>query len=174
VAALALLLVACGGSPAQPSGSHATAAGGTQGGTAQAGSLAEDITFSGPVAGHLATGTPNECHFVLNDISHGTFIGQLNGKQLSFTVWVPNYDHGPGTYGPHPYSEQGLTFSLGGIGYRTRNNSKSETVDPSDFTIVVAGDLKSGTLAGRLGLYNSSDGSVGPLSESVTGRWRCG
>jgi hypothetical protein len=169
------VLVACGGSPAQPSGSHSSAAGGNaQGGTSQAGSLAEDITFSGPVAGHLAAAVPNECHFVLNDLSHGTFIGQLNGKPLSFTVWVPGYKHGPGSYGPEPYSEQGLTFSLAGVGYRTRNNSKSETVDPGDFTIVVAADQKSGSLSGRLGLYDSSNGSVGVLSEAVSGRWRCG
>ena len=174
MAAVALLLLACGSSPAPAPGSHNGSGGSQGGGSAQAGNLAEDITFSGPVAGHLATATTNQCHFLTNDLSVGTLIGQLNGKGLSFTVWVPNYDHGPGSYGSHPYSEQGLTFSLAGVGYRTRNNSKSETVDPGDFTIVVAADLKSGSLTGRLGLYDYTTGSVGALAESVTGRWRCG
>lgn len=48
------------------------------------------------------------------------------------------------------------------------------SVDPSDFTIVVAADQKSGSVSARLGLYNPADGSVGQLSETVTGRWRCG
>jgi hypothetical protein len=167
VTALALLLTACGGTTAQTSGSGGTTA-------SQPGSLAEDITFSGPVNGHLASAAPNTCHFVLNDQSLGTFVGQLNNKALSFTVFVPLYNAGPGSYGPQPYSEQGVTFSLGGVGYRTRNNAQNASVDPSDFTIVVAGDEKSGSVSARLGLYNSADGSVGALSETVTGRWRCG
>jgi hypothetical protein len=171
VTALALLLTACGGTAAQTSGSPSSPAGTT---AAQPGNLTEDITFSGPVNGHLASAAPNTCHFVLNDQSLGTVVGQLNNKALSFTVFVPLYNAGPGSYGPQPYSEQGVTFSLAGIGYRTRNNSRNASVDPSDFTIVVAADQKSGSVSARLGLYNPADGSVGALSETVTGRWRCG
>jgi hypothetical protein len=167
VTALALLLTACGSTTAQTSGSPSSPA-------SQTGNLTQDITFSGPVNGHLASAAPNTCHFVLNDQSLGTVVGQLNNKALSFTVFVLLYNSGPGTYRPQPYSEQGVTFSLAGIGYRTRNNFKNASVDPSDFTIVVAADQKSGSVSARLGLYNAADGSVGALSETVTGRWRCG
>jgi hypothetical protein len=169
VAALALLLTASCGAATQTAGSHST-----PGGTSQAAGLTEDITFSGPVNGHLASAAPNTCHFVLNDQSLGTFVGQLNKQALSVTVFVPLYNQGPGSYGPEPYSEQGVMFSLAGIGYRTRNNFQNATVDPSDFTIVVAADQKSGSVSVRLGLYNAADGSVGGLSETVTGQWRCG
>jgi hypothetical protein len=169
VAALALLLLACGGTAAQPSSSQ-----GTKNGTPPAGSLGQDLTFAGPVAGHVSSAVPNTCHFVLNDQSLGVVISQLNNQALSFTVFVPLYKHGPGSYGPEPYSEQGVTFSLAGVGYRTRNNSNNASVDASDFAIVVAADQKSGTVSARLGLYHQADGSVGPLTETVTGRWRCG
>jgi hypothetical protein len=154
---LALVGVAgCGGgSPTAGTGSTPKAA--TP--SAASGSIAEDLTFTGPLAGHMSSGKRGDTYVCTGGTTQfvaGPIVGDVAGKQVSLNIVKISF-HGPGIY------------AGGGVGFDEGSNHYFPATGTSQSGFVVNADLRSGTM--NLDLAANSDPNT--VVGHVSGSWRC-
>jgi hypothetical protein len=128
--------------------------------------VAEDLTFTGALSGHLATGRAGEMYvctggnFVANpntkgQLVVGPIVGEVGGKEVRMSITKIDY-HGPGSY-----DAGGVSFDVGSDHYYPAHA-------PSG-TLTVDADGRSGTLALDLAANAAPATAVG----HAQGSWRC-
>jgi len=155
---LALLLAACGGS-------DGTGGSGGSGSGSGSGALAQDLTFSGAISGHVTSAT-GVCVVAGSDFSASVF-GRPGGQTLAFQVYIrhPAW-HGAGTYPARLTLDAATTENTAQVTtatdvYTSLNSTGSLTVDAG---------LKSGSI--DMGM--TKGGALGAAQAHAKGRWRCG
>ncbi len=144
-----------GGSPTSETGSTANTA--TPG--AASGSIAEDLTFTGPLAGHMGSGTRGNTYVCTGGATQfvaGPIVGDVGGKQVSLNIVKISF-HGPGSY------------PGGGVGFDQGSNHYFPATGTSPAGLVVNADLRSGAM--NLDLAANSDPNT--VVGHVSGTWRC-
>jgi hypothetical protein len=150
-----MLLAACGGF------------GGTSGSGSGSGSgaLAQDLTFSGAISGHVMSAT-GVCVVAGGDYSANVF-GRPGGQTFNFLIYIrhPAW-HGAGTYAARLILDATTTENTAQVTtatdvYTSLNSTGSLTVDAG---------LKSGSI--DMGM--TKGGALGAAQAHAKGRWRCG
>jgi hypothetical protein len=152
IAGVAMLaVVACGGS-------GTTSPSPSQSASAAAASVPEDLTFSGRLSGHEASGTAGDtyvCAATGGSFVAGPILGTVGGQQVEMNIVKLSFT-GAGTYAPG-----GVSFDVGSDHYYPATGATG--------TLVVAGDLQSGTVDIDLAVNTDPDHAVA----HVRGAWRC-
>jgi hypothetical protein len=149
--ALVCAVVACGG--ASPS------AGGTASTSSSAGTIAEDLTFTGALAGHMSSGHRGDTYLCAGNTTQlvaGPIVGDVGGTSVAINIVELSFN-GPGTY------------SGGGVGFDEGSNHYFPAIGTSPTGLVVNSDLRSGTMDLDLAVNSDPNTVVG----HVTGSWRC-
>ncbi len=126
--------------------------------SASAVAVAEDLAFTGALSGHLTSGTAGDayaCAATGGAFIAGPLLGTASGAQLEMTITHLGFK-GAGSYPP-----AGVSFDVGADHYYP--------VSGRPGTLVVAADLRSGTLDIDLAMNTDPNHLVG----HVSGTWRC-
>ena len=121
-------------------------------------SIAEDLTFTGALSGHLASGSAGDtyvCAATGGSFVAGPILGSLAGSQVELNIVKLSFK-GAGIYSP-----VGVSFDVGSDHYYP--------VTGAPGSLVVASDLQSGTLDIALAVNTDPNQSVA----HVSGAWRC-
>jgi hypothetical protein len=150
VVAAVCVAVACGGtSPSGGAGTNPTSSG----------TIPEDLTFTGELAGHMSSGSRGDAYVCAGSTTQlvaGPIVGDVGGKTVAINIVKLSFN-GPGTY---PGS---------GVGFDEGSNHYFPALGASPTGFVVNADLRSGTM--DLDLAVNSD--VNTVVGHVTGSWRC-
>lgn len=154
VACLALIaLSGCGGgATTPPNGLSSTSP------AASAPGSAEDLTFTGRLSGHLASGSAGDayvCAATGGSFVAGPILGTLGGQQIELNIVKLGFT-GAGSYAPG-----GVSFDVGSDHYYPVTGAAG--------TLVVAPGLRSGTV--DIDLAVNTDPSH--VVAHVRGAWRC-
>jgi hypothetical protein len=148
-----LACIACGGGNPGPS----TNAGGSSPSSSN-GQVAEDLTFTGALSGHMSSahrGDTYVCAGSASSLAIGPIVGDVGGRQVTMNIVKISF-HGAGTY-----PAAGVGFDVGSDHYFPATGTTS--------TLVVASDLRSGTVDIDLAANSDPNTVVG----HVKGAWRC-
>ena len=121
-------------------------------------SVAEDLTFTGALAGRMTSagaGDAFACAPTAGAFVAGPILGIVAGSQIELNIAVLSF-HGAGTYPP-----DGVSFDAAYDHYYPASGSSG--------TLVIAPDLRSGTVDIPLAVNSDSGHVVG----HVSGAWRC-
>jgi hypothetical protein len=160
--ALAFLAVAsaCGGNSPSSAGSSPAGSGPAASPTAaSSGTIAEDLTFTGPLAGHMTSagrGDTYVCTGSNTQFVAGPIVGDVGSKKVSLNITKVSF-HGPGSY------------PGGGVGFDEGSNHYYPATGASQTGLVVNPDLRSGSMDLDLAANSDPNTVVG----HVTGTWRC-
>lgn len=145
-----LASVACGnGTPTTSAGSSPTSS---------KGQVAEDLTFTGALSGHMSSGHRGDtyvCAGSQSSLAAGPIVGDVGGKEVTINIVKISF-HGAGTY-----PAGGVGFDVGSDHYFPASGT--------DSSLVVASDLRSGTVDIDLAVNSDPKTVVG----HVKGAWRC-
>ena len=147
----------CGGSTSNNSAGAPPTATGTP--ASASGTIAEDLTFTGPLAGHMTSahrGDTYVCTGGTVQFVAGPIVGDVSGQQVSLNITKITF-HGPGAY------------PGGGVGFDVGSNHYYPATGASQTGLVVNSDLRSGTM--DLDLAANSDPKT--VVGHVSGTWRC-
>jgi hypothetical protein len=148
-----LVLLACSAC----GGGTSTASGGSSPSSSN-GQVAEDLTFTGALSGHMSSahrGDTYVCAGSTSSLAAGPIVGDVGGKAVTMNIVKITF-HGAGTY-----PAGGVGFDVGADHYFPATGTNS--------TLVVASDLRSGTVDIALAVNSDPNTVVG----HVTGAWRC-
>ena len=160
IAVLAAAILAAGlpgacGAPSSAGGDAKTPAASP---SASSPSVAEDLTFSGALAGRMTSGSAGDtyvCASTGGNFVAGPILGTVAGQQVELNITKLSFT-GPGTYTPG-----GVSFDVATSHYYPATGA------PGSF--VVASDLQSGTIDINLAVNTDPNTVVA----RVTGTWRC-
>jgi hypothetical protein len=154
VLAVAMLFVVAGCGGGSPStGGSASSPG------ASSGTIAEDLTFTGALAGHMSSGHRGDAYLCAGSTTQlvaGPIVGDVGDKTISISIVKLSFN-GPGSY---PGS---------GVGFDEGSNHYFPAIGTSPTGFVVNADLRSGTMDLDLAVNSDPNTVVG----HVTGSWRC-
>ncbi|HEX3507600.1 MAG TPA: hypothetical protein VHW94_04355 [Candidatus Dormibacteraeota bacterium] len=159
-AAFAAALVgtsACGASTSGNGAASTPTAAGTP--ASVSGSIAEDLTFTGQLAGHMSSAQRGDTYVCAGGATQfvaGPIVGDVAGQQVTLNITKITF-HGPGSY------------PGGGVGFDVGSNHYYPAIGASPTGLVVNSDLRSGTL--DLDLAANSDPKT--VVGHVSGTWRC-
>jgi hypothetical protein len=123
------------------------------------GAIAEDLTFSGALAGHMTSGHRGDTYVCTGSnvqFVAGPIIGDVSGQQVALNITKISF-HGAGSY------------PGGGVGFDVGSNHYYPATGASQTGLVVNADLRSGTM--DLDLAANSDPKT--VVGHVSGSWRC-
>jgi hypothetical protein len=126
---------------------------------AVSGTIAEDLTFTGLLAGHMTSahrGDTYVCSGSATQFVAGPIVGDVSGQQVTLNITKITFN-GPGSY------------PGGGVGFDVGSNHYYPATGASPTGLVVSSDLRSGTL--DLDLAANSDPKT--VVGHVSGTWRC-
>jgi len=149
-ALVVLASIACG------NGTPATAAGSSP--SSSNGQVAEDLTFTGALTGHMSSahrGDTYVCAGSQSSLAVGPIVGDVGGKEVTINIVKISF-HGAGTY------------PAGGVGFDVGSDHYFPATG-TDSTLVVAPGLRSGTVDIDLAVNSDPKTVVG----HVKGAWRC-
>lgn len=154
--AAVLTAAACGGGASSAGGASSPAASAPA--SSATGEIAEDLTFTGALSGHLTAAHRGDTYVCAG--SSGSFVaapivGDVSGKEVSLSITKISF-HGAGTY------------DAGGVGFDVGSDHYFPTI-ANPGTLVVASDLRSGTVDMDLAVNSDPNTKVG----HVSGSWRC-
>ena len=155
VSCVALMLAACGGGQTASGGSSSRLASSA---SPTGDSISEDLTFTGALAGHMDNGKRGDtyvCAGTGGSYVAGPIVGDVSGKEVALNITKISF-HGAGSY-----AAGGVSFDVNGDHYYPALNNPG--------TLVVAGDLRSGTVDIALAANEDPSTIVG----HVAGTWRC-
>jgi hypothetical protein len=124
-----------------------------------AGTIAEDLTFTGALAGHMSLahrGDTYVCTGGATQFVAGPIVGDVAGQQVTLNITKITF-HGAGSY------------PGGGVGFDVGSNHYYPATGASPTGLVVSSDLRSGTM--DLDLAANSDPKT--VVGHVSGAWRC-
>lgn len=152
----AVLTAACGGGTSSAGGASSPAASAPA--SSATGEAAEDLTFTGALSGHMSTAHRGDTYVCAG--SSGSFVaapivGEVSGKEVILSITKISF-HGAGTY------------EAGGVGFDVGSDHYFPTTG-NPGTLVVASDLRSGTVDMDLAVNSDPNTKVG----HVSGSWRC-
>jgi hypothetical protein len=150
--ALLCLVAACGGASPSSGGSGSSPG-------ASSGTIAEDLTFTGALAGHMSSGHRGDTYLCAGSTTQlvaGPIVGDVGDKTISINIVKLSFN-GPGSY---PGS---------GVSYDEGSNHYFPAIGTSPTGFVVNADLRSGTMDLDLAVNSDPNTVVG----HVTGSWRC-
>lgn len=153
VVLLVMWAAACGGSGSAP-GPLAVASPSPASGT-----IAEDLTFTGQLAGHMSSGGRGDTYVCAGSSTQlvvGPIVGDVGGKQVTMNIVKITF-HGPGSY------------PGGGLAFDEGSNHYFPATGASQTGLVVNADLRSGSV--NIGLAANSDPNT--VVGHVSGTWRC-
>lgn len=154
------LLVAVAGCGGSTSGGGSPTTGGSGAPPSSAsGTIAEDLTFTGSLAGHMTSGHRGNTYVCTGGTTQfvaGPIVGDVGGKAVSLNIVKISF-HGPGSY------------PGGGVGFDEGSNHYFPATGSSPAGFVVNGDLRSGAM--NLDLAANSDPNT--VVGHVSGTWRC-
>lgn len=156
VSCVALSLAACGGGQPAAGGTSSPAAASSPSSTGD--TIAEDLTFTGALAGHMDTGHRGDtyvCASTGGSYVAGPIVGDVGAKEVQLNITKISF-HGAGTY-----PAGGVSFDVNGDHYYPGLGNPG--------TLVVASDLRSGTVDIALAANEDPNTIVG----HVSGTWRC-
>ena len=151
-ALVVLASVACGsgnpGTPITPGGSSPSSSNGQ---------VAEDLTFTGALSGHMSSAHRGDTYVCTasGSLAIGLIVGDVGGKDPTMNIVKISF-HGADTY-----PAGGVGFDVGSDHYFPATGTTS--------TLVVASDLRSGTIDIDLAANTDPNTVVG----HVKGAWRC-
>jgi hypothetical protein len=150
-------LAACGtgASPGPAAGGSSPAASPTS----SSGAIAEDLTFTGALAGHMSSGHRGDTYVCTGNTKQfvaGPIVGDVGGKQVSINITKVTFN-GPGRY------------PGGGVGFDEGANHYFPATGASQTGLVVNADLRSGSFDLDLAANSDPNTVVG----HVSGSWRC-
>ena len=132
---------------------------GTTPSTASAGgTVAEDLTFTGPLAGHMGSAHRGDTYVCANaggSYVAGPIVGSVAGKEVVLNITKLSFK-GAGTY-----EAGGVSFDAGSDHYYPATGAQS--------SLVVNADMRSGTVNIDLAANSQPNSVVG----HVSGTWRC-
>ena len=149
------MATACSGSTSgagTPSGPPAAAS------SSANGEIAEDLTFTGALSGHMSSGHRGDtyvCGGLGSSLAVGPIVGSVGAKEVTINIVKISF-HGAGTY------------PAGGVGFDTGSDHYFMATG-TDSTLVVNTDLRSGTVNIDLAVNSDPNSVVG----HVSGAWRC-
>jgi hypothetical protein len=158
-ATLWLATGACGGTAASPGASPSGFSPAAASPSSASGTIAEDLTFTGPLAGHMGSahrGGTYVCTGSSTQFVAGPIVGDVGGKEVMLNIVKISF-HGPGTY------------PGGGVGFDEGSNHYFPATGTSSTGFVVNADLRSGSM--NLDLAANSDPNT--VVGHVAGTWRC-
>jgi hypothetical protein len=123
------------------------------------GAIAEDLTFTGPLAGHMSSGHRGDTYVCAGNTKQfvaGPIVGDVGGKRVSLNIVKITF-HGPGSY------------PGGGVGFDEGSNHYFPATGASQIGLVVNADLRSGSFDLDLAANSDPNTVVG----HVSGGWRC-
>ena len=124
-----------------------------------AGTIAEDLTFTGKLSGHMTSahrGDTYVCTGSSVQFVAGPIVGDVSGQLVSLNITKITF-HGPGAY------------PGGGVGFDVGADHYFPATGASPTGLVVNADLRSGTM--HLALAANSDPNT--VVGNVVGTWRC-
>jgi hypothetical protein len=148
---------ACGASTSSNGAGATPTAAGTP--ASASGTIAEDLTFTGALAGHLTSahrGDTYVCTGSATQFVAGPIVGDVAGQQVALNITKITFN-GPGSY------------PGGGVGFDVGSNHYYPATGASQTGLVVNADLRSGTM--DLDLASNSDPKT--VVGHVSGTWRC-
>ena len=174
LAAVLAGVAGCGGPTGSGSGSGSAPAGSA--GSASGGDIAENLTFTGTIAGHLSRGRRGDVYVCTvgsyqpgksgssGNLLVGPILGDVNGTTYQLNIAKLQF-HGPGRY-----DASGVNVSVAGDpGKGTYGPTARAGSTSYDGTLVVNEDLRSGTIDMDLAL----NGATNPPVAHLRGDWRC-
>ena len=150
--AVVAICAACGGS----TGGANTTSGATP--SSSNGQVAEDLTFTGALSGHMSSGHRGDtyvCAGSASSLAIGPIVGDVAGKEVTMNIVKISF-HGAGTY------------PAGGVGFDVGSDHYFPATG-TDSTLTVASDLRSGSVDIDLAVNSDPKTIVG----HVKGAWRC-
>ena len=154
--AAVLTAAACGGAASSAGGASSPAASATA--SSASGEVAEDLTFTGALSGHMSSahrGDTYVCAGGSGSFVAAPIVGEVGGKEVTLSITKISF-HGAGTY------------EAGGVGFDVGSDHYFPTIG-NPGTLVVASDLRSGTVDMDLAVNSDPNTRVG----HVSGSWRC-
>jgi hypothetical protein len=151
-----IVALACGGGGNAASGSTPSSAASP---SAAGGKVAEDLTFTGPLAGHMSSGVRGDTYICASTGASyvvGPIVGDVGGKQVSMNITKISFK-GPGSY------------PAGGVGFDVGSDHYYPATGAAQSELVVNADLRSGTVNIDLAANSAPSTVVG----HVSGTWRC-
>jgi len=153
---VAFALAACGtaASPGPAAGSSPVSSP-----APSSGSIAEDLTFTGALAGHMGSGHRGDTYVCTGSAKQfvaGPIVGDVGGKQVLLNIVKITF-HGPGSY------------PGGGVSFDEGSNHYFPATGASQSGLVVNADLRSGSF--DLDLAGNSDPNT--VVGHVSGSWHC-
>jgi hypothetical protein len=151
-----VVTAACGGGSSGAAGSTSPSAAATQ--SSSNGQVAEDLTFTGALTGHMSSahrGDTYVCAGSASSLAVGPIVGDVGGKEVTINIVKISF-HGAGTY-----PAGGVGFDVGSDHYFMATST--------DSTLAVNADLRSGTVNIDLAVNSDPNSVVG----HVSGAWRC-
>jgi hypothetical protein len=127
--------------------------------TSASGAIAEDLTFTGALAGHMSSGHRGDTYVCTGNTKQfvaGPIVGDVGGKQVSINITKITFN-GPGSY------------PGGGVGFDEGSNHYFPATGASQTGLVVNADLRSGSFDLDLAANSDPNTVVG----HVSGSWRC-
>lgn len=153
VVLVAVCAAACSGSSPGPFGTGAASP------SAASGTIAEDLTFTGQLAGHLSSAGRGDTYVCTGNTKQfvaGPIVGDVGGKQFVMNIVKITF-HGPGSY------------PGGGLSFDEGSNHYFPATGASQTGLVVNTDLRSGSVDLDLAANSDPNTVVG----HVSGSWRC-
>jgi hypothetical protein len=126
---------------------------------AASGTIAEGLTFTGALAGHMSSGHRGDTYVCTGNTKQfvaGPIVGDVAGKQVSLNIVKVTF-HGAGSY------------PGGGVGFDEGSNHYFPATGASQTGLVVDADLRSGSFDLDLAANSNPSAVVG----HVSGSWRC-
>jgi hypothetical protein len=123
------------------------------------GAIAEDLTFTGALAGHMSSGHRGDTYVCTGSTKQfvaGPIVGDVGGKQVSLNIVKITFQ-GPGSY------------PGGGVSFDEGSNHYFPATGGSQTGLVVNADLRSGSFDLDLAANSDPNTVVG----HVSGNWRC-
>jgi hypothetical protein len=120
--------------------------------------VAEDLSFTGPLSGRMTSASAGDMYLCASTggaFAAGPILGDVGGRQVDMNIVTVPF-HGAGSY------------SAGGVSFDTGNDHYYPATGTAG-TLVVAADLRSGTL--DIGLAANTDPNT--VVGHVSGAWRC-
>jgi hypothetical protein len=155
---VATVAAACGtASTPGPSGAGSSPASSPS--AASSATIAEDLTFTGPLAGHMTSARRGDTYVCTGSSTQfvaGPIVGDVGGKNVAMSITKISF-HGPGSY------------PGGGVGFDEGSNHYFPATGASQTGLVVNADLRSGSLDLDLAANSDPNTVVG----HVKGTWRC-
>jgi hypothetical protein len=151
--AVLIAVAACGASSATPSPASASPSPSAPGPTVQ-----EDLTFTGTLSGHLASGSAGDtyvCAATGGAFVAGPILGTVAGQQIELNIVKLSFT-GAGSYSPG-----GVSLDIGSDHYYPATGAAG--------ALVIAPDLRSGTVDIDLAVNTDPNHAVA----HVRGAWRC-